>query len=185
MRGGSAKVEPMSRGEKPWRVESPGELRASGGLNSRRGVADSRAEQTPEGGGVSAGLFDPVKSGLRAAGSHRFGGAGLVSSRHLGVACPADPWRFGGAGAKGFRRLGGGLSAAPPCFGTEDSVLEAGDRGRRLGDGLGNGVGASAAASGTRLEPWQGSWDRSRCFGNGFGSPAGQRVRATSVVRAR
>jgi hypothetical protein len=44
------KAGPLSRGGIPWRVESPGELRAFVGLTRRRRVADSRGEQTPEGG---------------------------------------------------------------------------------------------------------------------------------------
>jgi hypothetical protein len=65
MRGSAVKAGPLSRGGEPWRVKSPGELRASVCLNSRRGVADSRVEQTPEGGEASADASNPVRSGLR------------------------------------------------------------------------------------------------------------------------
>jgi hypothetical protein len=118
-------------------------------------------------------LFDPVISGLRTAGARRFGGARSVSSRHLGVACPADPRRFGGAGAKGYRRFGVGFSAGPRCLGTEGSVFEAGDRDRRFGDGLGNAAGASAKATGTRLEPRQRFRERGWSFGKGRGNEIG------------
>jgi hypothetical protein len=175
MRGGPAKVGALSRGGEPWRAESPGELRASGGLNSRRGVADSRAEQTPEGGEASAGLFDPVISGLRTAGAYRFGGACSMSARHFGVACPEDSWRFGVAGAKGFRRFGVGVSAGSRCFGIGESVFEAGKRGRRFGGGFGSLTGRRVRTT---------SVARARRT-RGTSVSRARRIRGVSAVRMR
>jgi hypothetical protein len=209
MRGGAAKVEPMSRGGEPWRAVSPREPRASVGLNRRRGVADSRGEQTPEGGDVSAGLSDPVSSGPRTAGSRRFGAVSSVNARHFGVAGSSASRRFGVACSAGFQRLGVGSSAGPRYFGTGGSMCEAGARGRRFGDGLGCSAerrvhGASAA--GTRrsvlaapdemravsaacfdVRRWSGSWTTgfdASAADHGVGRPSGVEERA-SVPRYR
>jgi hypothetical protein len=50
------KAAPKSARGNPGGAEGPGELRALGGLNSRRRVADSCVEQNPGGGGCFAGF---------------------------------------------------------------------------------------------------------------------------------
>jgi hypothetical protein len=50
VRGGAAKTGPLQREGVPWRAKAQESYVLRPGLNNRTEVADSRVEQTPEGG---------------------------------------------------------------------------------------------------------------------------------------
>jgi hypothetical protein len=74
------KAGPFQRGETPWRAQAQESYALTTGLNRRLGVADSRVEQNPEGGGApgassSTHLDSTVLRGRRRTAGGEVGGA--------------------------------------------------------------------------------------------------------------
>jgi hypothetical protein len=185
MRGGAVKAGPLSRGGKPWRVESPGELRASVDLNSPRGVADSRGEQTPEGGDASDGLVRPGELRSSDGGSVAFrrrgfdgssGASALEGRRVLGVSAP------GGRCSKRAHEAGASAAVSGVRLDVGQTPFRRRERGVRCGAAPDEGLGVSASGFGVgRWSGWPMTGSGVSAAGNGVGRTSGAEERDLGV----